>query len=79
MENEPLKILKNVDRTEEEWDTSEVVGSTLGVGAIGGKELYSFLGRRGVCSTSLTKVRLEIASIRAMRCMEHKHKISCWR
>jgi hypothetical protein len=44
MENEPLKILKNVDRTEEEWDTSEVVGATLGVGAIGGKELYCFLG-----------------------------------
>jgi hypothetical protein len=64
MENKPLKSLKNVDRPEEERDSPEEVGATLG--AEGGKELYFFLERRGVCSTSLTKVHLEMTLIEAM-------------
>jgi hypothetical protein len=59
-----LRKLENVDRPKEEWDSPEEVGAALG--AEGGKELYCFLWRRGVCSTSSTKVHLETTSIKAM-------------
>jgi hypothetical protein len=55
MENKPLKSLKNADWPEEERGSSIEVGAALGAGAKGDRELNCFLGRRGVCSTSLTK------------------------
>jgi hypothetical protein len=57
MENKPLKSLKNADQPEEERGSSKEVGVALGARVVGGKELNCFLGQRGVCSTSLTKVR----------------------
>jgi hypothetical protein len=67
MENKPLNNLKNAERPEEEERGSfEEVGAALEARAKGGKELNCFLGRRGVCSTSLTKVCLETSSIKAM-------------
>jgi hypothetical protein len=68
MENKPLKSLKKTERPEEEErGLSEEVVVALGTEpAEGRKELYCFLGRRGVCSTSFTKVLLDTVSINAM-------------
>jgi hypothetical protein len=65
-----LKSLKKVEwPKEEEWGSSEEVVVALGTEATeGGKLLNCFLGRRGVCSTSLTNVLLGTVSIKAMMC-----------
>jgi hypothetical protein len=72
MENNPLKSLKKVDLPEEEEaavrrSSEEEVAAALGTKvAEGGKELYCFMGWRGMCSISLTKVLLDTASTKAI-------------
>jgi hypothetical protein len=76
MENKSLKCLKKADLPEEEEEeekaaarrsSEEEVAAALGTEvAEGGKELYCFLGRRGMCSTSLRKVLLDTASTKAI-------------
>jgi hypothetical protein len=76
MENKCLKCLKKADLPEEEEEeekaaarrsSEEEVAAALGTEvAEGGKELYCFLGRRGMCSTSLRKVLLDTASTKAI-------------
>jgi hypothetical protein len=73
MENKLLNILKKVDLPEEEEKevaarrSSEEVEAAGGTEATeGGKGLNCFLGQRGVCSTSSTKVLLDTVSINAM-------------
>jgi hypothetical protein len=71
MEKKPLKSLKKANLLEEEavaqCSSEEDMAAALGMEvAEGGKELYCFLGWRGMCSISLTKVLLDTASTKVI-------------
>jgi hypothetical protein len=69
-----LKSLKKANLLEEEEEeavarcsSEEDMAAALGMEAAeGGKELYCFLGWRGMCSISLTKVLLDTASTKVI-------------